>query len=297
MLTLITFRSASTQRSFARTTTCCCRICGDPHPSWFSFCVAAWVEGFLTMHNTKHAQIFMGLVVLDTSCHWCQMCSSGLVKDGAPHKSGTEKNVGTTFLVLWFYKCCWFFGCLCVSAEFTYSCLCMTQHAPNSFVLFNNSTIVNLFWVWTAGQIINPALHHALAMPPSSAFALPQTTINDLFAMHTTQHKTHLAFPWPHGLGCQFPFMPNVFQQLGQGWCSSQEWRRKCGTTFFVPMVLQMLAVGFLDDSWVDHQSCFPSFISKGTFFCLCSSSMSLPCFFLSMTSNLSPFCYAHICF
>ena len=62
------------------------------------------------------------------------MYSSSLAKDGAHHKSEAG-NEGRNILVQWFYKYYWFFGYLCVGAEFTYICLYVTQHAaPDSLV-------------------------------------------------------------------------------------------------------------------------------------------------------------------
>lgn len=57
------------------------------------------------------------------------MYSSSLVKDGAHHKS-EEGNKGRNILVQWFYKYYWFFGYLCVGAEFTYICLYVVRFAP-----------------------------------------------------------------------------------------------------------------------------------------------------------------------
>jgi len=76
--------------------------------------------------------LFLALMILDISSHWCQMYSSSLVKDGAHHKS-EEGNAGRHFLVRWFYKYYWFFGYLCVGAEFTYICLYVVRFAaPDS---------------------------------------------------------------------------------------------------------------------------------------------------------------------
>lgn len=67
-------------------------------------------------------------MILDISSHWCQMYSSSLAKAGAHHKSEAG-NEGRHFLVQWFYKYYWFFGYLCVGAEFTYICLYIVRHA------------------------------------------------------------------------------------------------------------------------------------------------------------------------
>ena len=68
-------------------------------------------------------------MILDISSHWCQMYSSSLIKDGAHHKS-EEGNKGRNILVQWFYKYYYFFGYLCVGAEFTYICLYVIRFAP-----------------------------------------------------------------------------------------------------------------------------------------------------------------------
>lgn len=74
-------------------------------------------------------------MILDISSHWCQMYSSSLAKDGAHHKSEAG-NEGRNILVQWFYKYYWFFGYLCVGAEFTYICLYITQHAPPDTLVY-----------------------------------------------------------------------------------------------------------------------------------------------------------------
>jgi CDP-diacylglycerol--inositol 3-phosphatidyltransferase len=63
---------------------------------------------------------FLMLQILDVSSHWTQMHSS--LSLNAHHKS-VEGNAGKNFLVRWFYQYYWFFGYLCVGAEFTYALL------------------------------------------------------------------------------------------------------------------------------------------------------------------------------
>lgn len=60
---------------------------------------------------------FLSLCLLDISSHWCQMYSTS--SSGKHHKS-EDGNQGRNFLVRWFYKYYFFFGYLCVGAEFTY---------------------------------------------------------------------------------------------------------------------------------------------------------------------------------
>jgi CDP-diacylglycerol--inositol 3-phosphatidyltransferase len=83
---------------------------------------------------------FLALLILDIASHWCQMYSSLSV--GAHHKS-EEGNVGKNFLVRWFYAYYWFFGYLCVGAEFTYIILYVRRHldpvaTSYSYVLVSN---------------------------------------------------------------------------------------------------------------------------------------------------------------
>jgi len=62
-------------------------------------------------------QTFLFVCLLDISSHWCQMYSTSAL--GKHHKS-EDGNEGRHFLVRWFYKYYYFFGYLCVGAEFTY---------------------------------------------------------------------------------------------------------------------------------------------------------------------------------
>ena len=97
-------------------------------------------------------------MILDISSHWCQMYSSSYVKDGAHHKSEAG-NEGRHFLVQWFYKYYWFFGYLCVGAEFTYICLYVIQHAtPQDNTLLYNAALYLLYAClpgWFAKQWVN----------------------------------------------------------------------------------------------------------------------------------------------
>jgi len=68
---------------------------------------------------------FLSLMILDIGSHWCQMYSSLSV--GQHHKSA-EGNADRHFLVRWFYGYYWFFGYLCVGAEFTYILLYARIH-------------------------------------------------------------------------------------------------------------------------------------------------------------------------
>lgn len=69
------------------------------------------------LHFPVFRMTFLSLVLLDISSHWCQMYSTCAL--GKHHKS-EEGNEGRNILVRWFYKYYYFFGYLCVGAEFTY---------------------------------------------------------------------------------------------------------------------------------------------------------------------------------
>lgn len=60
--------------------------------------------------------VYLILIVLDISSHWCQMYSSL----GTGHHKSKESNEGRNFIVQWYYQYYAFFGYLCVGAEFTY---------------------------------------------------------------------------------------------------------------------------------------------------------------------------------
>lgn len=53
---------------------------------------------------------------------------------GAHHHKSKESNKDKNFLVRWFYEYYWFFGYLCVGAEFTY------------ILLYLRIKISNMFW-------------------------------------------------------------------------------------------------------------------------------------------------------
>lgn len=76
---------------------------------------------------------FLVLVLLDVSSHWCQMYASLACSSGGEnhHHKSEEGNKGRNFLVRWFYKYYFFFGYLCVGAEFTYILLYLQRHVPS----------------------------------------------------------------------------------------------------------------------------------------------------------------------
>eukprot|EP00537_Pseudo-nitzschia_pungens_P014737 CAMPEP_0172401486 /NCGR_PEP_ID=MMETSP1061-20121228/50434_1 /TAXON_ID=37318 /ORGANISM="Pseudo-nitzschia pungens, Strain cf. pungens" /LENGTH=220 /DNA_ID=CAMNT_0013135137 /DNA_START=84 /DNA_END=746 /DNA_ORIENTATION=- len=74
---------------------------------------------------------FLSLCLLDISSHWCQMYSTSC--SGMHHKS-EDGNEGRHFLVRWFYKYYFFFGYLCVGAEFTYVLAYAIQFTGNHWI-------------------------------------------------------------------------------------------------------------------------------------------------------------------
>ena len=71
----------------------------------------------------------LALVLLDISSHWCQMYAS--LSGGQHHHKSSAGNQNRHFLVRWFYQYYWFFGYLCVGAEFTYILL-LVHHYMDS---------------------------------------------------------------------------------------------------------------------------------------------------------------------
>jgi CDP-diacylglycerol--inositol 3-phosphatidyltransferase len=71
--------------------------------------------------------LFLALILLDMSSHWCQMYAS-LACGAIHHHKSEDGNKNRNFLVRWFYKYYYFFGYLCVGAEFTYICLYALRH-------------------------------------------------------------------------------------------------------------------------------------------------------------------------
>jgi CDP-diacylglycerol--inositol 3-phosphatidyltransferase len=69
---------------------------------------------------------FLMLILLDISSHWCQMHSTMSLHE--THHKSQESNQGRNVIVRLYYQYYWFFGYLCVGAEFTYICLYMRQY-------------------------------------------------------------------------------------------------------------------------------------------------------------------------
>lgn len=80
--------------------------------------------------------LYLLLIVLDISSHWCQMYSSV----GQHHKS-KESNLGRNFLVQWYYQYYYFFGYLCVGAEFTYILAYILHYLDPESIWFTPATL------------------------------------------------------------------------------------------------------------------------------------------------------------
>jgi len=80
------------------------------------------------IYNSYFRVLFLGLIILDISSHWCQMYAS--TKLQLHHKSSSA-NETRFFLVRWYYGYYFFFGYLCVGAEFSYIILYAMAHVEN----------------------------------------------------------------------------------------------------------------------------------------------------------------------
>ena len=79
----------------------------------------------VTLLFPMYRLLFLFLMILDVSSHWVQMHSTLALQ---VHHKSDEGNKGKNFLVRWFYKYYYFFGYLCVGAEFTYILLYVRLH-------------------------------------------------------------------------------------------------------------------------------------------------------------------------
>mmetsp|Transcript_11394 Transcript_11394/g.15784 ORF Transcript_11394/g.15784 Transcript_11394/m.15784 type:complete len:226 (-) Transcript_11394:74-751(-) len=75
--------------------------------------------------------LFVLLILLDMSSHWCQVYSTSALPNAAHHKSA-EGNEGRFFLVRWYYGFYPFFGYCCVGAEATYILLYVLANVSES---------------------------------------------------------------------------------------------------------------------------------------------------------------------
>jgi len=113
--------------------------------------------------------IYLFLMLLDISSHWCQMYSQGQSKH---HHKSDEGNQDRNILVQWFYKYYYFFGYLCVGAELTYITLyalnymeqCVMQgegvfFLSTAFVSATVMPIKTLFYLCLPGCIAKQAVN------------------------------------------------------------------------------------------------------------------------------------------
>jgi CDP-diacylglycerol--inositol 3-phosphatidyltransferase len=86
---------------------------------------------------------FLFLAILDIASHWCQMNSASICET---HHKSKHGNQGRNVIVRCYYQYYWFFGYLCVGAEFSYICFYVRLHLQD----------VNSFWA-----SVNTALLYA----------------------------------------------------------------------------------------------------------------------------------------
>jgi len=73
--------------------------------------ILSWV------YSDPYKFVFLFLIILDISSHWCQMYSTAVLR---LHHKSSEALTNRNFIVRWFYTVYPFFGYCCVGAEFTY---------------------------------------------------------------------------------------------------------------------------------------------------------------------------------
>lgn len=88
-------------------------------------------------------------MILDISSHWCQMYSTCLISQGSHHKSRAS-NSGRNILVQWYYHYYWFFGYLCVGAEFTYIFTYLLRHVVVVVVVNDDNDATKGSSLWGA---------------------------------------------------------------------------------------------------------------------------------------------------
>jgi CDP-diacylglycerol--inositol 3-phosphatidyltransferase len=119
-------------------------------------------------HNLALQLTFLFLCLLDISSHWCQMYSTSAL--GKHHKSD-EGNQGRHFLVRWFYKYYYFFGYLCVGAEFTYViayALPFTQDYDSSI----HNLLTGILWAVIPGCVMKQFVN--ISQLSSACYAVAQ---------------------------------------------------------------------------------------------------------------------------
>jgi CDP-diacylglycerol--inositol 3-phosphatidyltransferase len=114
--------------------------------------------------------LYLSLVILDISSHWCQMYSTATL--GRHHKAD-KANEERNFLVKWFYKYYFFFGYLCVGAEFTYVIAYVLQFTENSWY---HSVLETLFLVCLPGCVLKQMVN--VFQLTSACYAVAQNDAN-----------------------------------------------------------------------------------------------------------------------
>lgn len=128
------------------------------------FLVSYFSSPFVPSIQSFGGKLFLFLSLLDISSHWCQMYSTAAL--GKHHKS-EDGNEGRHFLVRWFYKYYYFFGYLCVGAEFTYIlayALLFTKEdegssTPSTTMMTMHAILTTILWLVIPGcflkQLVN----------------------------------------------------------------------------------------------------------------------------------------------
>ena len=96
-----------------------------------------YVLGTLQEPRDIRHLIYLLLIILDISSHWCQMYSS----IGSGHHKSKESNKGRNILVQWYYQYYYFFGYLCVGAEFTYIFAYTLHYVSEDSFLMNFASV------------------------------------------------------------------------------------------------------------------------------------------------------------
>jgi CDP-diacylglycerol--inositol 3-phosphatidyltransferase len=99
---------------------------------------------------------FLFLVILDIASHWCQINS--VVSEEKHHKS-KQGNEGRNIIVRCYYQYYWFFGYLCVGAEFSYICLYVHLHVQQDsfWATFNTALLYACLPGCLMKQVVNLA--------------------------------------------------------------------------------------------------------------------------------------------
>jgi CDP-diacylglycerol--inositol 3-phosphatidyltransferase len=126
-----------------------CSTAGLLHVLSFEYATATATTSRIPMARS----LFLMLMILDLSSHWCQMFASA--KLDMHHKSD-DANKNHFFLVRWYYGYYYFFGYCCVGAEFSYVLLYILSNVSNAVGGDSNSMIVHTEWVQLALYLVLP---------------------------------------------------------------------------------------------------------------------------------------------